>query len=556
MYSPQGTVYLGHVPWNNNYKHVYHLGLSNAQDIIANFCTMQTSEYTYLREDTDIRVPYNADSLYGVNYCVYQNTGKWFFCFVNTITFVNNNTSLLHLEEDLWQTWGGSLVWKTCFVARQHVSQDNLGQWRAPEPSFSLEGCTVAMGEFSEFESKSVIVATCAIPHLKPTASGTIFNSHSDADFDGSDSVAGGFYGTIFNGAKLYGFDRASAGALVNFLDNLNKCGAAESVCAMYMVPTALITVGSDYSVSGMSTQSQDGSLSMPVTMGGGYAPRNNKCLTYPYHYVSVSDYTGGEIDLKLEDFATFGQFDYRVQKGLDTTSELYLVPRNYQGQSANWSYLMPLSGNAQCSWVYDAFHNWAAQNAEKIGLKEKMNLGETLIGGGVMLAGAVLALSGVGVIPEVAAIAGGEGAAAALGLKALAGGAATMGKGVIDQASMAADIDAQSKVPNHTVGGSSNNSLQSVGHNEGLWVCHSLQINSARRLDWFFDMYGYQIDQLRLPNITSRPSWNYLQTVGANMQGEIPADRLSALNACLDNGITFWHTTDVGNYGLGNRLE
>ena len=81
------------------------------------------------------------------------------------------------------------------------------------------------------------------------------------------------------------------------------------------------------------------------------------------------------------------------------------------------------------------------------------------------------------------------------------------------------------------------------------------LEYHSAKRLDMFFDVFGYQIDEVKVPNLTGRPSWNYVKTVGANMTGTIPADRLRTINQSLDSGITFWHTTDVGNYALNNQL-
>ena len=67
------------------------------QTIVSTFLPNATTDYTYIRESTDIRVPYNADSIYGINYCAYQVDTKWFFAFVNTITYVNNNLSMAEL---------------------------------------------------------------------------------------------------------------------------------------------------------------------------------------------------------------------------------------------------------------------------------------------------------------------------------------------------------------------------------------------------------------------------------------------------------------------------
>ena len=116
-------------------------------------------------------------------------------------------------------------------------------------------------------------------------------------------------------------------------------------------------------------------------------------------------------------------------------------------------------------------------------------------------------------------------------------------------------EIEAQKKVPDHISGQSSSNSMQGIDRNMGGYMRIGLQRQSAERLDQFFDVFGYQIDQLMTPIISGRKAWNYIKTVGANMGGNIPSDRLGFLNNSLDAGVTFWHTTDVGNYGLDNTL-
>lgn len=552
MISPQGTVWLGHVPWDSSYRHVYYEGMVDKSNILSAYMTLQTNNYTYIREDTNIRVPYNADSIYGINYCMYQNDGMWFCAFVNTITYVNNGTSLLNLEEDVWHTWGGSIDWKTCFIAREHVSQDNLGQWRAPEPAMELESVVLSEYRFNNVYFDTVIVGTNALPHLKD-GSNTYFSSHVEDDFDGSDAVSGGMYGAIYSGTKYYGFDSGSTGALSNFLNNLNMCGAADSVACMFMVPSATVTI-SGFEVTGVANP-ESMTITAPQTVGGNYAPRNKKCLTYPYAFMTITDHNGGELDFKYEDCDTWGNLTIDFLDPVDPCGALYMRPRGYQGNSIDYSRVMPLGNHPQCSWVYSAYQNWAAQNAQSLQTKHQLNVGNAIIGGLMLAAGAVIFATGFGAPAGGALGAAGlstaEAAGAGLALSGLAKGASSAASMMEQQA----QIDAESKKPNQTVGASTSNGLQGIAMNSGGYRFTGLQLSSARRLDWFFDMYGYQIDQLRLPNITSRPSWNYLKTVGACMGGNIPADRLAAINQCLDSGITFWHTTDVGNYGQNNQL-
>ena len=552
MFSPTGTVYLGHVPWDNTYRHVYQTGLANQNAIISNFMSMTTTNYVFIREDSNIRVPYNADDLYGINYCCYRNNGKLFCCFVNTITYVSNNTALLHLEEDVWQTWGGALTISPCMVAREHVNGDGLGQNRTPEPAMELESVIVRSTDtLPELVGSCVVVGVNAIPHLKN--GGSVFAAHVESDFDGSDAVAGSIYSGLYSGCHYYGFAFADA-ELTNFLNNLNMCGAAESVACMFMVPANMSTIGSGHEIASY-VGVEDGGFTAPQTLGSGYVPRNKKCLTYPYAYCKITDNDGGSMDIKYEDCNSWGAVDYKLVQGLDPTASVYFVPRNHMGQAIDYSHMMPVHQNAQCSWVYSAYQNWLAQNAQNIQNKKTFNTLGAIGGALMVIAGATLIGTGGG------APAGGALGTLGLSTAEAAGvGLAMSGikKGVDSQISgmqLSAEIDAQSKHPDMVAGSTSSNSLQGVGA-AGGYACIALELHSAQRLDMFFDVFGYQVDVVKVPNITGRPSWNYVQTIGCNMRGAVPADRLTIMNKCMDSGVTFWHTEDMGNYGLNNRLS
>ena len=554
MFAPEGTVYLCSVPWSNSYQHVYHDGLGNAGNIIDNFGwgNGRTDNYTYIREHNNIRVPYNTDSIYGVNYCVYQNNGKWFFSFVTSIEYINNNTSLLHLEQDVFQTWGANINWSTvCYVEREHVNTDVVGQWRAPEPAFTLEPVTVRTYEFTNLDEKTIIIATNAIPHLKSGVSGTIFTQHTADDFDGSDPVEGGLYGGIFSGARLYAFRDSDSALAAEFLTNLNLCGAAESVSAMWMMPSACVTI-TDNNQVGLRTHFT-GSFNAPNTHGGGYVPRNNKLLLYPYTFATVMNFNGGTVDLKFEDFSTYGDIQYQIDCAIDPSAATYFRATNYQVTGTNNDTLLPLTVCPQCSWPYGAYQNWLAQNQDKISSATMWNALQG-IGGVVTLAAAVaLFASGVGSAGGAALLAETIGTGKILTAGAAAAGAAISAAKSAD--TLEASIESQSKVPNHVGGSTSSNALYGVGLGSAGISCYGLQYDCARRIDQFFDVFGYQIDEKKIPNFTGRPSWNYVKTINANLGGNVPTDALALINKCLDAGVTFWHTTQVGNYALANSL-
>ena len=64
------------------------------------------------------------------NYCMYQNnnyTNKWFYAFITDMEFVNENTTKIHYELDVFQTWYFEINYLPSFIIREHVTNDTIG---------------------------------------------------------------------------------------------------------------------------------------------------------------------------------------------------------------------------------------------------------------------------------------------------------------------------------------------------------------------------------------------------------------------------------------------
>lgn len=73
-------------------------------------------------------------------------------------------------------------------------------------------------------------------------------------------------------------------------------------------------------------------------------------------------------------------------------------------------------------------------------------------------------------------------------------------------------------------------------------------------KLNKIWDMRGYATNTIDYPNLHTRQNWNYIQTVKCNIKGEnIDPSDLEKIKRAFDNGITLWHTKDVGNYDYHN---
>ena len=84
---------------------------------------------------------------------------------------------------------------------------------------------------------------------------------------------------------------------------------------------------------------------------------------------------------------------------------------------------------------------------------------------------------------------------------------------------------------------------------------CHVTK-DFAIVIDNFFSMYGYATNKVKQPNISSRPHWNYVKTLGCDVVGRAPSDDIKKMCSIYDNGITFWkNANEVGDYSLDNSV-
>jgi hypothetical protein len=91
------------------------------------------------------------------------------------------------------------------------------------------------------------------------------------------------------------------------------------------------------------------------------------------------------------------------------------------------------------------------------------------------------------------------------------------------------------------------------------FWVqCPSPQ--DIRKIDEFFEYYGYAVQQVTTPQLLSRSNWNFVKTVdcsvkSVNYNNQIPADSLAVMNAIFNGGVTLWHNVATAlDYSQSNN--
>lgn len=124
-------------------------------------------------------------------------------------------------------------------------------------------------------------------------------------------------------------------------------------------------------------------------------------------------------------------------------------------------------------------------------------------------------------------------------------------------QQQMQAQVKDHAITPPQSKGGTSGTLAKLTGTLLGRLQVKTVDDMHARIIDQYFDLYGYQTNSFKVPNIHSRPAWNFVKTAGFDAKLLIPQKYKVAISDCFNAGITFWKNGDqIGNYSQSNSAS
>lgn len=562
MSTPETTYYLGHVNWDSSYRDVRLYGSPQEQNdgILAQMLPKYTTAgNTFMRNHARmLRVGFRADVIQedGVNYMCWRNgsTGKWWYAFVQEVRYLNDETSNLVIEVDEFQTWWFQLTRKACFVEREHTNDDTIGSNILDEPMDTGEFVVNETRTTDDMKEYVVVIASAEEPEGSPT---DIFANKKMA--------RGGWSDTMYEGCGMFVFESSGTdvGSAYQWVEWLSRAGGGNSIASMFMYPVKLLPENTPMNGSNVFDTFEQfkpqNYIYKPVwasTDLDGYVPRNNKLYTYPFSFIRASNNNSSYHDYRYElmDSVNLSSQQFQIRGAFDPTGDLFLVPCDYNGQEYNMQELVNLGGYSQCPWSYNGYANWLAQNAGSIAVSLVSTAAMVIPAAGSLAAGAAalggateaasLVAGGAGTIGDVAAAGGMTGSMAG----SAAAGGLSLGKTV-------GNIIDASHQSGAVRGASSNTALTGIGYGVFTIMRMSVRAQIARRVDDFFNAFGYSTQEIKVPNVTGRRSWNYVKCRNASFEGDAPASTVARINSCLDRGVTFWHTDDVGNYSLDNSI-
>lgn len=498
-------------------------------------------------------------SVYNANYMAFKNTSfenKWFYCFIDSTEYVNNNTVVINYHIDPIQTYMFDYTFNQCLIEREHTVSDRIGEhtlsegletgpYRAYEAACYMEDPQSPTGlDFmnNRFEYLRTVVLATSVDITKasfPKVYGVLIPS----------LFGQGGGGEYYSGIRYYSFpitdDLAYINELNRGLDELAGSADADAIVGIFIMPREFVPTTADEFEHGCQPKH------MRVMRKGTidtYTPRNNKLFCYPYNELYVTNNSGNTAEYKVENFLDPYAQEYDVFSIWGNCSMqpgMYCAPVNYNGviDRPNFDDEITVTGFPMCSYTIDSFKAWLAQNAGVIGATFGGLVASwaTFIGGAIATKGASLA----GTVGSNAPQLPGDIAPQKTVTPATPSGgliAGTLGA--------LGTLYDHSRRPPQVHGNSNGNLTYQAGQMTFCWYHKQIRTEYAAIIDKFFDMYGYKTNRVGTPNLMARPYYSYVKTIGCSIDGMIPGDMKAAIERIFDKGIRFWMPhASFGNY-------
>ena len=518
---------------DKQYKNILNYTESQMVTLVTNKAVATATNCSFLRQGAnviDIAVSYG--NALKCNYMAFQNpdySNKWFFAFIDEVEYISNGTTRIHFTIDECATWFDYWTAQPCLVIREHVNDDSIGA------NIVDEGL-----EYGEYVANGTVTPT-QMDELGYMLQAT---QHYDPNRNPTPNVATNVGGVYSNGVFFY---CGSVADLYYVIYNYDQAGKGSAIQNVYMIPSYFVgnkpnaVTANDNWWHGMTTPMSFGYTVAKPTSLDGYTPRNRKLLTQPYSVLVLDNNNGSSNTLFYEDFSNASNATFTIAGVPTVGGSIKCYPTDYKGRTAFDQEGLVAGKFPTCGWTNDVYTNWLTQNAVNLELGHIAQ-----IGGGA--AGFVMGAFGM-----------------ATGNASLAGqGGSMIGSGIGSAMQEYATKYEHSIMP-PTAGGNINagDVLTCQTKNKFYFIKMSIKAVNARRLDEWFDRFGYKVNRLKTPNQTGRPHWNFVQIAGGedighstNQQISVPMSSMDVINSVYRAGTTIWHSHDeIGDYTLNNQL-
>lgn len=499
--------------------------LSYSESDIVSLCQTNKiydgNKYSIITPNT-VDIPASYSTCIYANYLAFINPNygnKWFFAWVSDVEFLNPGTTRITFQVDVWSTWFSRFNIGKAFIEREHVSDDTIGKHTIPEGletgEYTLNATTE--GNISIGANSYIIIGVSEQPFSLTIPSG-------NRQYNG-----------VFSGLLYLAFE--NGGDAEHFIYLMQEYITQDIISTMFIVPRTLLpnatfttyTIDTDKSVRFyyVDYTSDEVLMGYPFankyTTLDGYSPVNNKLKVFPYQYLVIDNNAGSSHIYHYEDWqdTVNDKCDFTMVGAVAPGCSIRLIPSNYKNLSLVHNEGLDAPKLPTCGWLNDAYTNWLTQNAVNIPL----NLGANIL---------------------------------KFGTGAVTGGLGSFTGGFMGIANSLTQIYEKSLTPETAKGGVNQGDLtyaQRLGYN----IYHySIRKEYASVIDSYFSRFGYKVNEIKTPNLSSRTKFNFIKVGGMDelVSGDIPAVDLEEINRIFRKGVTIFHDyTDFGNYTVSNPI-
>ena len=575
------------------------------------------SDYTYIRRDRrSIKVNKRFDDLEGINYLAYQahsgNNTKWYYCFVTDRAYVNDETTTIYFEIDVFQTYMFDYTFKPTYISQAHVNRWDVNH--KPIYSKTDEGLNYGSEYITEKAYRMVadskyrhgfyLIYCKGLPLPVDSADGeTLFTSYEN-DIPENTNVIGNpipyivllvpeilsdndsqlvcglrNFGSLSNMKEVQRFMLNSAfGNYVSQIvylpylplpyqisdsidsdgefdcqmdlgfecsyETLDTTSLAYSGIIKFLVikniaPSQITKNYADMNIfSGLEEKIPSDEMWNALKASPRTTERDrrfeSKLLCFPYRYNIFTDWVSTPALIKNE-YITGDKISIKGSIGFG-----FNIPRRYwienyrndpEGREASINQLIPFEQPI----MSDAYYTYMLENRNQISANITNATVSAITSAGTAVVSGAIGGASAGIPGAVAGAIGGAFSSAVTS--------------AVNISNMLRSENAKQKdiknIPDTFINSSDCTLAIADDARYITWYRKAISCIFEEQLAQYWHMYGYKVNQLEVPNLRSRIRYNYIKTIGANIEGAIESNYLATLKAIFDNGVTIWHYSE-----------
>jgi hypothetical protein len=591
--------FLSGVPFSNDYKNTrWFTTFTEQYNYFNSKHKVHTESQANFQRMTDgsgrtfIRTNYGIDDIRTANYVMFQNSSnstKWWYGFITKLEYVQKNHTDVYFELDVLQTWMFDIDFKPSMVIREHCRQyDSNGFPIVNTVDEGLDyGSEYDIVDVNEYRPSNgiyyLVIVSKSMLHndLTPTEGETTTENKIKASLNGMPQPLC-YYIQPFklDGSVVptfVGGDDVNTSSIEKVLSDIySQKTAVNNIVSMYV--TEHLGYNPAFANGGVNFGSSEFEIARISSNGegdvnninlvylknvarytgvtrncgnkyNGFKPvKESKLKMYPYQVTLLTDFKGNQFEIKNE-YISGTDLEVHVRGSMGVSNKVVYSLPDYLTHNLGTSETAKIPVSIQnsivnnnpndVSIINDMLSAYLQGNRNSIQNSQNSILWNGFFG--AVNSGAQGLATGGGINP--------------VGIT----NAATMaaqgaGNTVLQlQAIQAKQKDISNVPPSLSKMGS--NTAFDVGHSYTGFAIVKKQIKTEyiRKLEDFFHMFGYKLNEIKIPNFKTRKNWNYIQTSNCHINGNFNNEDLVEMRQIFDNGITLWHTDDVGNYSLEN---